>query len=120
WSSDVCSSDLVGSRSRPSARARQQRAAAAPAGWDAIETRLGASGNAEVRTLVQTLSLTFGSQRALLALRQTLGDATAPLAVRRAALDALAGAKDLALPPVLQGLLNHPDLGGAALRALAA
>src|SRR5207247_3082892 len=28
--------------------------------------------------------------------------------------------KDLALPPVLQGLLNHPDLGGAALRALAA
>ena len=72
-----------------------------------------------MRTLVQTLSLTFGSQRALLALRQTLSDGSAPVGARRAALDSLVAIKDVELPPALQTLLQDPELRGPALRALA-
>jgi putative membrane-bound dehydrogenase-like protein len=96
-----------------------QRNVPMPKGWDVVETRLAASPNADVRTLAQTLSLTFGSQNALVALRKTLTDAAAPMVSRRSALDALAGIKDADLPPVLQTLLKDPSLRGPALRALA-
>ena len=96
-----------------------QRNLTMPKGWEAIETKLGNSPNAEVRMLVQTLSLTFGSQKALTALRETLGNRSASVAARRSALDSLVGVKDTRLPSMLQDLLTDPDLGGAALRALA-
>ncbi len=102
-----------------SAALKGQRSVPMPAGWDAIETKLGDSANPEVRTLAQTLSLTFGSQRALQALRNTLGDRSAPAAARHAALESLVGIKDVELPPVLQALLKDPELRGPALRALA-
>ena len=60
-----------------SAGYRGQQRAPMPSGWDAVEGRLAASSNTEVRTLVQTLSLTFGSQRAMDSLRATTLDATA-------------------------------------------
>jgi putative heme-binding domain-containing protein len=102
-----------------SAALKGQRNVPMPAGWDAVETKLAASANAEVRTLAQTLSLTFGSQKALAGLRKALGDALAPAAARRAALDALVGAKNAELPPLLRGLLRDAELRGPALRALA-
>jgi putative heme-binding domain-containing protein len=68
---------------------------------------------------VQTLSLTFGSQNARTALRQTLNDSSAPLASRRSALEALVGIKDASLPDALPALLKDADLRGPALRALA-
>jgi putative membrane-bound dehydrogenase-like protein len=102
-----------------SAALKGQRNVPMPAGWDAVESKLGGSANAEVRTLAQTLSLTFGSQKALAGLRKALADPSAPAAARRAALDALVGIKDAELPPLLRGLLREPDLRGPALRALA-
>jgi putative membrane-bound dehydrogenase-like protein len=102
-----------------SAALKGQRNVPMPAGWDAVETKLGGSENAEVRTLAQTLSLTFGSQKALAGLRKMLGDASAPAAARRAALDALVTVKDTGLPELLRGLLRDADVRGPALRALA-
>jgi putative membrane-bound dehydrogenase-like protein len=95
-----------------------QRNVAMPAGWDAIETKLAASPKAEVRTLAQTISLTFGSQKALTALRNILADASASLASRRTALETLTAAKDPELPRQLPPLLKDATLRGAALRAL--
>ena len=96
-----------------------RRSAPMPAGWDAVEKKLAASANAEVRTLAQALSLKFGSPTALAALRQTAADATANAGVRRAAVDSLLAVRDTQLPPLLQGLLKEPELRGAALRGLA-
>jgi putative heme-binding domain-containing protein len=98
---------------------RGQRSVPMPKDWAELETKLGISGNADVRALVQSLSLTFGSQKALGALRKTLTDASAPIASRRAALESLAGIKDEELPATLQSLLRDSDLRGPALRALA-
>jgi putative membrane-bound dehydrogenase-like protein len=102
-----------------SAALKGQRSVPMPKGWEAIETKLGASLNAEARALVQSLSLTFGSQSALVTLRKTLSDGSAPVAARQAALDSLMSIKDTLLPPMLQALLKDADLRGPALRALA-
>jgi putative membrane-bound dehydrogenase-like protein len=102
-----------------SAALKGQRNVPMPKGWDALESKLAGSANAEVRTLAQTLSLTFGSQTALAGLRKALGDALAPAAARRAALDALVSVKDAELPTLLRALLRDADLRGPALRAMA-
>lgn len=95
-----------------------QRSVTMPAGWAAVETKLAGSPKQEVRTLAQMISLTFGSTKALNALRDTLADTSAPTASRRAALDALTTAKDAELPAKLPPLLKDPALRGPALRAL--
>src|SRR5437660_12889761 len=46
-----------------SAAFKGRRSVPMPAGWDQIETKLEASSNSEVRTLSQSLSVTFGSAR---------------------------------------------------------
>jgi putative heme-binding domain-containing protein len=91
-----------------------------PAGWEPVAARLGRSSNAEVRALTQSLSLTFGSQRALRELRTSLADASEPLSARRLALESLLRIRDAGLAPTLQELLASPDLRREALRALAA
>ena len=96
-----------------------QRSVVMPKGWAVVETRLGSSPSAEVRTLSQSLSLTFGSQNALAALRKTLADASQPAPARRAALDSLVNVKDAELPSTLLKLVADAPLRGAALRALA-
>lgn len=96
-----------------------RRSAPMPAGWEAVETKLSASSDAEVRTLAQTLSLTFGSPRAKAALRATAADVAADAAARRTALDSLLGIRDPELPPVLQKLVADPAVRGTALRGLA-
>ena len=102
-----------------SAALASQRRVSMPDGWAELETQLAQSANAEVREKTLALSLKFGSERALAALRLTLADAAAEVQTRRQALDALIAAKDAALPPVLQALLKEPALRAAALRGLA-
>jgi putative heme-binding domain-containing protein len=102
-----------------SAALRGRRAVPMPAGWETVETRLAASPDAAVRSLVQTLSLTFGSARARAGLRQTAADRTAPAEARRTALESLLAARDPELPPVLHGLLGDPAVRAPALRGLA-
>ncbi len=102
-----------------SAALKGQRNVAMPAGWEAVETKLGHSDQADIRTLVQTLSVTFGSQIALNSLRAVLTDGRAPGASRRAALDSLVEARDPQLSPALVRLLGDADLRSPAVRALA-
>jgi putative heme-binding domain-containing protein len=103
-----------------SAAFRGRRQVPMPKGWEALETSLGRSANADVRALAQSLSLMFGSARALSALRQTLGEPSADLTARRAALNSLLDIKDAGLPPILQALLTDAQVRGAAIRGLAA
>jgi putative membrane-bound dehydrogenase-like protein len=98
---------------------RGERTAPMPEGWDRVETRLAASEAPEVRALVLSLSLKFGSERALRTLRETLRDREAGRELRQAAMDALLAIRDPELPGVLQGLLADPGLRRSALRGLA-
>ena len=102
-----------------SAAFKGRRQVPMPKGWEQIETRLGQSANTDVRGLAQSLSLTFGSSRALAALRQTLSDPSADLNVRGTALNSLLDTKDAGLPPILKVLLADANLRGAAIRGLA-
>ena len=103
-----------------SAAFKGRRQVPMPKGWGPVETKLSQNPSAEVRTLTQSLSLTFGSAQALAALRKILADPGANLNARRTALDSLLGAKDSGLTEILLGLLKDPDLRGAAIRGLAA
>ena len=91
-----------------------------PAGWEALAAKLGKSTDPQVRELVQSLSLTFGSANALAAIRAQLLDPKADTATRRKALESLVAAKDPSLAAPLRQLLQDPALRGAALRGLAA
>ena len=86
-----------------SAGFRGQERLPMPAGWEQVESRLGGSANGDVRTLVQTLSLTFGSQGAQKALRALAADPKAEAGARRNALDSLMASRD----PELRALLHH-------------
>lgn len=97
-----------------------RRSVPMPAGWEAAATRLARSPNPQVRELIQSLSVTFGSSGALDRFRRTLQDAQADPKTRSAALEALLGARTPDLAPILQSLLADPALRAAALRALAA
>jgi len=90
-----------------------------PAGWEAVETRLGNSGNDHVRLLAQSLSLTFGSKRALEDLKRVVANKSADSGSRRAALDSLLITRDPQLPDILRGALNDSTLRGTAIRGLA-
>jgi len=90
-----------------------------PRGWEQVEEKLSASRNPEVKALAQSLSLTFGSTRALDDLRKIAQDKRAELNVRRDALESLLSVKDTGLPPILQELLSEPGLRSPALRGLA-
>jgi putative heme-binding domain-containing protein len=96
-----------------------RRSAPMPAGWADVETKLTSSKNPEIRSLAQGLGLTFGSQKALTALRETALDANAPMQARRAAVQSLLSVKDSALPPILKKLLETPELRSEAIRGLA-
>jgi putative heme-binding domain-containing protein len=90
-----------------------------PPQWDAVEPRLLSSDQAEVRSLARNLGLTFGSQKALAALRSTVSDRTIDAAQRQDAMRALLGIRDASLPEQLRALLQEPAMRGAAVRALA-
>ena len=90
-----------------------------PAGWEPVAAKLGKSGNAQVRELAQSLSVTFGSASALQALHATLLDTSSSLAARSNALVSLLAAKDPTLPPTLHALLKDPAMRGGAMRGLA-
>ena len=87
-----------------------RRSVPMPAGWEEAATRLANSPNAQVRELVQSLSVTFGSARALGEFRETLLNPKADARARQAALDALVGARAPSLAGSLQGVLRDPAI----------
>jgi putative heme-binding domain-containing protein len=97
-----------------------RRGVKAPAGWDAVATKLAGSPNVQVKELVQQLSLVFGSASALADMRKQMLDAKTPVAQRLAAIEALVAAKDAGLAETLRQLLKEPALRPVALRGLAA
>jgi len=103
-----------------SAAFKGRRQVPMPKGWQAVEAQLQGSPNADVRSLAQSLSLTFGSTGALVTLRKTASARSGHLNARRTALNSLLDIKDAGLPPLLQQLLNDADLRGPAVRGLAA
>jgi putative heme-binding domain-containing protein len=102
-----------------SAALKGRRSATMPAGWKDVEGKLAGSKNTEITTLAQSLSLTFGSEKALAALQKTVADSRAEISVRRAALQSLVGVKDPTLPGILEKLLQRGELVPESLRALA-
>ena len=104
-----------------SAALRGRRTAPMPAGWEKVEERLSTSAYGEIRTLTQSLSLTFGSQRALAELRRIAADTQADAGARRAALDALLAVRDAQLAPTLLKLVSDPEprVAEGAIRGLA-
>jgi putative heme-binding domain-containing protein len=97
-----------------------RRQVSMPANWDEIFPRLARSPDPMVRTLATALAVTFGQARAFEALRQVLDSERNDPAARQKALEALLGAKDPKLPPLLQRLVADRALRGAAIRGLAA
>jgi putative heme-binding domain-containing protein len=96
-----------------------KRNVAMPAGWAAVEEKLGKSDNEQVRLLAQSLGLMFGSERALQAIKAVVQNKTADLTTRRSALDSLLNTRDPELPALLQTLLDDPGLREQAIRGLA-
>ncbi len=89
-----------------------------PKSWPALNAKLRASENAELRKLAQQLSQIFGDESASQAALTTLRDATADLEARRSALKSLLGQRHAEVPPILENLLDQP-LRLEAIRAYA-
>jgi putative heme-binding domain-containing protein len=87
-----------------------------PADWSALNARLSASPNAELRKLVQQLSQVFGDVAAGDAALTTLRDAKADPAARREALKALLTQRHAELFSALEALLDQ-SLRIEAIRA---
>ena len=90
----------------------------APKSWPALNTKLKASENAELRKLAQQLSQVFGDESASQSALATLRDASADLEARRSALKSLLGQRHADVPVVLESLLDQP-LRLQAIRAYA-
>ena len=95
-----------------------QRNVKPPNNWDEVAPKLAKSPNKEVRQLVQSLSLTFGSRAAMESLREVLINPKGKLEDRRKALAALIDAHDSKLPDILQGLLKEKVIRREAIRGL--
>jgi putative heme-binding domain-containing protein len=90
-----------------------------PAGWADIAARLAKSADPDIRSLLSALAVTFGDPKEFARMRSLLADARAPAGARRTALTSLLDARDQELAPLLQGVLDAPELRGQALRGLA-
>ena len=89
-----------------------------PKSWPALNAKLKASQNLELRNLAQQLSQVFGDESASQEAIATLRDATADMDARRGALKSLLGQRHTDVPPMLEDLLDQP-LRLEAIRAYA-
>lgn len=96
-----------------------RRGVAMPAGWAELEQKLLENQSAEVRLLSQSLGLTFGSERALSALRLIFLDSKADVGARRSALEGLLSVKDSELTEALKKVLGDSAIRPEAIRAMA-
>ena len=90
-----------------------------PPEWPAAFAKLRQSRDAELQSHALALAVTFGDPEAQAEMRRRLADFSVDVAHRKAALNALIGAKDSKLVPVLHKLIGEPALRAAAIRALA-
>lgn len=90
-----------------------------PDSWPAMSKSLRGEGNTSIIAIVDALGVQFGDESSFPMFRATLQDAEATAADRLDALRVLSQAKDPELPHVLVELVDDPNLGGDAIRALA-
>ena len=90
-----------------------------PEHWKSIAANLAESGNKEVRELSMRLSQIFGDADATHHSLRTLQNPQADLADRRTALDALLTQQNSKVSPLLESLLDDPDLRRDAIRGYA-
>ncbi|TWT74340.1 PVC-type heme-binding CxxCH protein [Allorhodopirellula solitaria] len=90
-----------------------------PSSWPVIAVTLRGKSNPAIGSLIDALGIQFGDESAFPMFRDVLEDTSAKAADRLEALRLLSQAKDSKLPSVLVGLVDDPDLGGDAIRALA-
>lgn len=98
---------------------RGRKSVQMPANWPQAAPRLEASEDQEVRRSAFKLSLIFGDERAQKFLRSEVPDQNKPLAERQFALQALVEQRVGGLAPMLQRLLDDPEMVQATLRGLA-
>ena len=89
-----------------------------PKSWPALNAKLSASENGDLRSLARQLSQIFGDESANQAALVTLRDATAEPEARRSALKSLLGQRHPDVPAVLEDLFGQP-LRLEAIRAYA-
>ena len=90
-----------------------------PNRWGEVHDKLIASKDDEVRSRTLALSLLFGDSRALVLVRKSAEDPSAPKESRTSALETLLDARAEGVPGLLRKLLDDKDLRRPALRGLA-
>jgi putative heme-binding domain-containing protein len=96
-----------------------KRSVAIPRNWQTASEKLGSSGDASIRQQTTTLATIFGDPRALETLRRTAQDSSVESTDRQVALEALIGAADPKLAPILQKLVSDSKVSATAVRGLA-
>jgi putative membrane-bound dehydrogenase-like protein len=91
-----------------------------PKNWSAVYEQLTKTKNADLLARTQELSVLFGEEGALAGLRQKITSSDQNVGQRRNAIEALVGAKDVKVVPILQQLIADPALRSPAIRGLAA
>lgn len=99
---------------------KDRRGIAMPQGWSEVYHKLDKSADPEIRHVATMLSLLFGDPEAMHAMHNLLADQNAPLHQRHDALQSLVQTGDPQLVPLLDKLLDDPQMSGSALQALAA
>jgi putative heme-binding domain-containing protein len=98
---------------------RGRRKVSPPAGWNELAEKLRRHAVARLGQLEKSLSVVFGSGRAMAELKAIATDGGKDPVSRRSALESLAEAKAPGTADLLRGLVGDRDLGPWATRALA-
>ena len=93
---------------------RGRRREPMPSAWPATYAKLIESPAATVRSESHALALIFGDPQALESLKRTAADGAIDVTKRRESLDVLVEAHAANLAPLLQKLLDTPELRGAS------
>ncbi len=97
---------------------RDQRGLSTPKSWPVLYAKLSKDTDAATRERSLAIAVAFGDPSALGELRGVLIDAKAPVERREKALDSLVAARDAALGPVLEQLLDVKELRDRSIKAL--
>ncbi len=91
-----------------------------PPAWPVVALKLSTDADPEVRSLAESLGLTFGDKSAYAVLHTTIAAPGVAPSVKLRAIETLRKFHDVRLSTLLRPLITDPDLGATAIRYLAA
>ena len=97
-----------------------KRGVKAPPSWPGVSAELRMLGNARVGELVRDISIAYGDESGLAAVRASLADPSTPREARLRALDMLVQSRDAKSLDLVLAALDDPSIQAQALGALAA